>query len=134
MAASDPTATLYLRSLPRRLVREVKAAAARSGSTLTGFVRESLERSVEGPSRAPSSDEEFDLDRAWYERNLAKVRARHEGRYVAVIGGAIVDHDEDFAALAERVFARFGVRSIFMPRVGPAPATVRVRSPRLVRA
>jgi heme exporter protein D len=39
--ASEQT-TLYLRGLPRQLVREAKAAAARRGSTLAALVSDSL--------------------------------------------------------------------------------------------
>ena len=44
MAASEDGATLYLRGLPRTVVRESKARAARRGITLTAYVAEILVR------------------------------------------------------------------------------------------
>jgi hypothetical protein len=132
MAATEPKTTLYLRSLPRGLVRKVKARAAERGTTLNRFVQESLERSVSEPARSENEDE-LEEDRLWFEANAARLRARYEGNYVAILGGRIVDHDEDFAELAERVFARHGSRSILMPKVGAGLERVRLRSPRLLR-
>jgi len=58
---------------------------------------------------------------------------RYRGEHVAIIDEAVIDHDREFAALASRVFARFGNRSIYMPRVQDDEPVVRVRSPRRVR-
>ena len=125
--------TLFLRNLPADLVREVKAMAARRGQTLTTLISETLARSltVEGESQAPSDDLERDM--AWYRKNRAALLRRYHGQYVAIVDGAIVDHGRNFDALATRVFARFGNRNVYMPRVQTGEATVRIRSPRKLR-
>ncbi len=129
--ASERT-TLYLRGLPRQLVREAKAAAARRGSTLAALVGDSLAQSFQ----AGTPDEPGDALREnmrWYERNRRRLLTQYRGEYVAVVDRAVVDHDRDFSALAERVFARHGGRPIFAPRVQELEARARLRSPRRVR-
>ncbi len=123
------TKTLFLRNLPSGLVREVKAAAARRGKTLTALVEEALTRSlqVEDP---PSELETIQDDIAWYARHRTKLLGRYRGEYVAIIDEAVADHDRDYSALAGRVFTRFGNRGVYMPRVQDSEPVVHVRSPR----
>ena len=122
---------LFLRNLPVELVRETKAAAARRGKSLTAFVSEALARSLRVDDAPSSEPDVLASDIAWYQRNRSKLLQRYRGEYVAIVDGAVVDHDRDFSALAERVFGRFGYRSIYMPRVQRDEAVVRIRSPRL---
>lgn len=42
---------VYLRGIPTELVREAKAAAAKQGVTLAGFVAQTLARALEKPSQ-----------------------------------------------------------------------------------
>ena len=121
------TTTLYVRGVPRPVVRQAKAAAAREGRTLGGWVADRLARAT-GTSRAASSADQLRDDLTWYESHKAHLEPRYSGQYVAIVGRAVVDHDVAFEALARRVFARFGTRPICMPRVGRDQ--LRVRSPR----
>ncbi len=125
--ADSQTTTLYVRGVPRPLVREAKAAAAREGRTLGSWVADRLARAT-GTASQPTGTEELRDDLAWYEANQTRLERKYPGKYVAIVHRAVVDHDVDFQALAQRVFARFGTRSICMPRVGRRE--VRVRSPR----
>jgi hypothetical protein len=45
-------------------------------------------------------------ERAAYERNKEEILALYEGQYVAMLAGRVIDHDVDYASLAERVYAR----------------------------
>ncbi len=129
------TATLYLRGIPRRLVREAKVAAARRGITLTALAKEAL-AAVIGLDPAPPEElpDDFTRDWSWYETNKAKLLRRYRNRYVAILNRKVVDHDTDFGPLARRVYDRYGVRSICMPKVVPGDEVVRLSSPRLRRA
>lgn len=127
MADSDTT-TLYLRGIPRPLVREAKAAAAREGRTLGRWVTDRLARAT--GAAAPSGAHALDGDLRWYEANKAALERKYSGEYVAIVDDAVVDHARDFETLARRVFARFGTRPVCMPRVGRSE--IRVRSPRVV--
>jgi len=66
----------------------------------------------------------------WYEKNRSRLLRQHPGEYIAIVDRAVIDHDLDFEALARRVFARIGVRPVFMPRVQAGEGGARVRSPR----
>ncbi len=126
---------LFLRDVPTELIREVKAVAARRGQTLTTVVTEALTRSLGGDGASTASDSlQGDMD--WYRKRRASLVKRYEGAYVAIIDQKIVDHGRAFDQLAVRVFARYGNRNIYMPRVTahPEDLTVVVRSPRRSRS
>jgi len=125
--------TLFLRNVPTEIVREAKAAAARRGETLTALVTQALARSlrVEGEPRERPDDLQRDIE--WYRTHRSDLVRRHRGEYVAIIDAAVVDHGRDFSALAARVFARFGNRNVYMPRVQADEPVARIRSPRRSR-
>lgn len=138
-------ATLYLRGVPEELVREAKAVAARQGKTLTALVTETLAAALRaGPAKrigAVGRDlpPDFRKSMAWFETHKKTLTRRYPGEYVAIVGARVVDHDRQFDPLARRMFARLGVRPIFMPRIPArgerdAEPTVNVPSPRLVQA
>jgi len=123
--------TLYLRGVPKDLVRELKARAARQGLTLTALATYALTRAV---GSEPQDDlQPLEADMAWYEAHKPQLLRRYRGQYLAIVGGRVLDHDVDFSAPAARVFAKVGVRPVFMPRC-VADEIVHLRSPRLVRA
>ena|SRR5437762_2094500 len=122
--------SLFLRGMPTELVREAKAAAARRGATLTALVSEALARSLGVDSEAPDRADDLQRDIIWYRANRPTLLQRYRGEYVAIVDATVVDHGRDFNALAARVFARFGNRNIYIPRVQAAEPTARIRSPR----
>lgn len=131
----DDRATLYLRGVPRNLVREAKALAARRGITLTALVVEALAREVEpraGP-RAGGVPRELRADAAWYEAHRRELLRRYRGQYLAIREGKVIDHDRDFAALARRVFEHLGPHPVYMPKCVPERRIVRAPSPRVAR-
>ena len=128
--------TLYLRGVPRAVVKQAKVAAAQRGTTLAAFVTEAMQRSL-GSKAAPDSAELADPlagDFAWLEAHRDRLVRKYEGLYVAIVNGEVIDHDSDFSALAQRVFRRGGVRPVLMPRVTRAAPVVHLRSPRRKRA
>lgn len=132
MAQTQDTATLYLRGIPRKLVREAKAEAARRGMSLTAFARESLARALgTAPLRSeePESIETIRPDLDWFEANRTRLARRYRNEYVAIVNRKVVDHDRDFGALARRVYAKYGVRSIAMPKVTPEERVVSIPTP-----
>lgn len=130
MMAGQETATLYLRGVPRKLVREAKAEAARRGMTLTAFAKEALARAL---GRASEEDEDAirpirpDLD--WFEANRTRLHRRYPNEYLAIISRKVVDHDVSFEALARRVFAKYGLKSIAMPKATAEEEVVNIPTP-----
>lgn len=136
MAQRKNGSTLYVRGVPERLVRAAKARAAERGITLTDFVIEAVDAAVEADvADTPDERAEPDLesDQAWYEAHRPELEQRYPDQYVAIVDGEVVDHDAEFAALAERVHARFGRRHVLMPRVVPGGRVVHLPSPRVQR-
>lgn len=132
MTQSQDTATLYLRGVPRTLVREAKAEAARRGMSLTAFTREALARALR--SKAARTDEREGVetirpDLNWFEANRKRLLRRYRNEYVAIVNRKIVDHDPDFGVLARRVFAKYGLRSIAMPKVTADERVVEIPTP-----
>jgi hypothetical protein len=125
---------LFLRGVPTELVREAKAAAARRGATLTTIVAEALARSLGVSDETQDGADDLHRDIAWYQENRSNLLRRYRGEYVAIIDHAVVDHGRDFGAVAARVFARFGNRSVYMPRVQTSEPAARIRSPRRSRS
>lgn len=130
MAGQD-TGTLYLRGVPRNLVREAKAEAARRGMSLTAFAKEALAKAL---GTTAGEDEEGGIqsirpDLDWFEANRKRLAKRYRDEYIAIINRKVVDHDPDFGALARRVFAKYGVKSIAMPKVTPQERVVNIRTP-----
>ena len=124
--------TLYLRGIPTRLVRELKAEAARRGLTLTALAIAALAGAL---GTEPQDDlKPLEADMAWYEGQWRQLLRRYAGEYVAIAGRRFLDHDVDFSALAARVFGKVGARPIFMPRVAAEDEIVHLRSPRRIPA
>ena len=128
MHSESEKTVLYLRGVPRSLVREAKAAAARQGRTLASLTCRALASALEsGASDAPDA---LGSEMAWFEKSRELLLARYPGQYLAIVGHAVLDHDPEFSALAERVFKK-GARAVFMPRLTPKATAIRIRSPRV---
>lgn len=133
MTANSELTVLYLRGVPRGLVREAKAAAAREGRTLASLTCGALASAL-GAEAPEDPTAELRREMSWYQKHRARLFARFQGEFVAIYRRAVIDHDHDFSALAERVFEKLGPRPIFMPHLVRQAPIARVRSPRLVRS
>ena len=134
--SQDPTGTLYLRGIPRQLTREAKAEAARRGMSLTAFTKEALATALrQRATRTEHSNgiEAIRPDLKWFEVNRHRLLQRYPNEYVAILKRKVIDHDREFAGLAQRVFDKYGVRSIAMPQVTVQERVLNLRSPRIVR-
>lgn len=157
MRPSSSSKPVYLRGIPAHVVREAKAVAARRGITLAVFVTEAIVRAIrQSQEQAPREhaatldtdspdplDLDLDLDdkaddlsseMRWFEQHRERLNRELSGEYAAIIEHEVVDHDADFDALARRVFAKHGLRNVFMPYVGTQVRPLRVRSPRMEAA
>jgi len=137
---------VYLRGLPPEVVREAKAAAARRGVTLAGYVAECLSQARNKSSAATTrsgGSERLQDELRWFQRARQRLSEQYAGQFVAIVDRSVVDHDADFEALAERVFTTYGTRDVLMPQLPsgsgrPAAGStsktpLRLRSPRVLR-
>lgn len=79
------------------------------------------------PREARTNNPEYQDAVNYYEANKTELLREYLDQYVAIINASVVDHDSDYSALAERVFKKYGPKSIFMPRVQKREQVVRVR-------
>ncbi len=53
----------------------------------------------------------------YYRDHKAEILECYAGKYVAIINDKVVDADEDFSYLADRVYGKYGYKTIYMPFV-----------------
>ena len=86
-------------------------------------------------TEAPSQDDElaaFEAAKKFFRAHRRALLGKYRGRYIAIIGGEVVDVDDDSIRLALRVYKRFGYRAIYMPFVSEKPEVAHIHSPRTV--
>jgi hypothetical protein len=85
------------------------------------------EEVVNDERRAAMASEE-----AAYQAMHAELRAKYPDQHVAILGGKLVDHDEDGVALYLRIRQRYPGQFVLMTPVGPEPEEqYQVMSPRI---
>lgn len=132
MTQPQDRATLYLRGIPRGLVWEAKSEAARRGMSLTAFAREALANALgvrTGRAEPREGIEAIRPDLDWFEANRKRLLRRYRNEYVAIVNRKVVDHDSKFERLAKRVFAKYGLRPVAIPKVTAQERIVEVPSP-----
>jgi prevent-host-death family protein len=144
LRASDPddrivaiimaTRTVGVRDLKLHAPALVRRAASGESIVITRYGRpeavlgpvrgaEQAGRAAAGGTNSARMDAWRNEQRA-FERLLPRIVRRYRGRYVAVLGGRVVDTDQDHDALFERVWRKHGLRAFYIGRVGAAPAIV----------
>lgn len=123
--------TLYLRDIPKDLVRNLKAQAALRGMTLTAFVIEILSKAAGEDTL--STLKPIGADMAWYDAHKAALLRRYRGEHVAILNQKVIDHDENFGTLAQRVYAKVGMRPVFMHLCEDPEPVMHFYSPQIIR-
>lgn len=68
----------------------------------------------------------------YFEANKEGLLRQYEGKFVAILHDEVVDSDEDFEALGERIIKKFGSRDILVRRVTKEPEVIYIPTPFLV--
>jgi cell division GTPase FtsZ len=55
---------------------------------------------------------EFQEAKAYFEANTRELLEKYEGKYVAILSREVIDADDDFSLLAERVYSRYGYKDM----------------------
>jgi len=71
--------------------------------------------------------------KVFFQANREKLLAEYEGKYIAILGGKVMDTDEDFSVLAERVYSRYGYKDIYMPKVERKETILHIPTPQIKR-
>lgn len=76
-------------------------------------------------------DEQADAEMQAYVAMHPLLKATQYGKHVAILNGKLIDADDDFDALFDRVHAAYPHQFVWMSKVGDEPIeTFTVRSPR----
>ncbi|MBT9167243.1 MAG: hypothetical protein DDT19_00568 [Syntrophomonadaceae bacterium] len=82
------------------------------------------------PSQTKADDlADFRQAQEYFAQNKEEIVADYDNKYVAILDNKIVDSDEDFSSLAKRVYAKFGYRAIYMPKVTREEEVIHIPSP-----
>jgi len=120
-------------SIPEPLYRRAHELARLSQKTVDAVIAEALEGAFPAFDVNPERDQ-MDEEQAAYARLRESLLMTHEGQYVAIHGGELVDADVDQAALLRRIDARFPNDVVHLRRVTREPdRELRIYSPRLIR-
>jgi hypothetical protein len=71
----------------------------------------------------------FQEDLAYFNSHREELLRDYRGKWIAIIRGTVVDTDDEFAALAQRVYSKYGYRAILMTRVETETPLVNLYSP-----
>lgn len=75
---------------------------------------------------------QIDREQRIYERRHSELLAQYHGRYIAMLGGKVVDHDMDRLALRRRIRKQHGNTPVFFTLVEDDPIqTFWMRSPQI---
>lgn len=120
-------------TLPKRLYQRANALAQEQNRKVDALTTEALEALIPDVYISPDR-ERMEQEQAAYERMRESLWATHQGQYVAIHGGELVDADADLMTLVQRINARYPAEIVHIRQVTRGPdRELRVRSPRLER-
>lgn len=121
-------------SIPEPLYRRAQELAKANHQPVDEVIAAALEVALPAFDVNPERDL-MEQEQAAYARLRDSLLATHEGQYVAIHGGELVDSDPDQTALLRRIDARFPNEVVHLRRVTREPdRELRIYSPRLVRS
>jgi len=81
-----------------------------------------------------SYEEAIAIEKKIFEKKKEDYLKEYDGKYVALFNGVYLDSDEDFSALAKRIYATYGYDApVYMPLVIKGERKYRMASPRLIK-
>lgn len=119
-------------TLPDSIYRQVEAAARHASrpvaDVLIDVVASAFPAFYVHPQR-----EQMEREQAAYERQREELLSKHEGQYIAMRGGVVIDHDRDEMELVRRIQAKFPDDVVHLRLVTRAPdPELRFRSPKFI--
>ena len=119
-------------SIPESLYRRARDLARLNRQPVDAVIAEALDQAFPVFHVSPER-ERMEQEQAAYMRLRESLLATHEGQYVAIHGGRVVDADPDEATLAIRVSESYPGQVVHIHQVNREPERdLVIRSPRLV--
>jgi predicted transcriptional regulator len=120
-------------SIPEPLYRRARELARLNHQPVDTVIAEALAEAFPAFDINPQR-EQMQQEQAAYARLHDSLLATHEGQYVAIHDGELVDFDADEMALLRRIDARYPDEVVHLRRVtGEPEREIRIYSPRLIR-
>jgi hypothetical protein len=122
-------------SIPQKLYRRVRELAYAHDRPVDDMLVEVLDQALPPDDEPDVNDEDRGVEREMqaYITLHPMLKEKYLGQHVAVYGGQLIDMDEDFAALYERIEAQYPDEFIWLTTVEEeAMPTLVFRSPRFL--
>ena len=104
------------------------------GAAISDYLTDTLPESDLYVVPPAESDDAVEQEKRAYMRLHPALKRTHLGKYVAIHAGQLVDEDEDYGALFERIDARYPDQFVWMSKVEDEPIkTIFMRSFHLER-
>lgn len=119
-------------TLPDDLYRQAERQAELRHQTLDSLLSDILAESIR--QQMDQNDDPVEKELAAYRAMHEKLSQKYAGHHVAIFQGKLVDHDQDGAALSQRIYNRFPDEFVLIRQVTAEPERVlHFRSPRLIK-
>ncbi|MCB8924068.1 MAG: hypothetical protein H6652_00415 [Ardenticatenaceae bacterium] len=124
-------------SIPQKLYRRVSDLARARNQPVDDVLADVLEQALPADKSSPNNSEEDAVEREMraFIQMHPMLKKKYLGQHVAMLNGQLIDVDEDYGALYERIDAKYPDQFVWMAKVEDEPMpTLVFRSPRLEAA
>ena len=120
-------------TIPQRLYQRVRKLAHARNQSVDDVLTEVLDQALPAnDSPANSEDEAVEKEMQAFIALHQMLKEKYLGQHVAIFGGKLIDVDEDYSALYQRIDAEYPDQFVWMAQVTDDPMpTLVFRSPRL---
>ena len=117
----------------KRVSQLAKARQQNIGEAIAEYLADTLPAADVGGVVRAEYDPAVEREKEAYLQLYPELKGKYKGRYVAIHEGKLVDHDEDYGALFERIDDRYPDEFVWLACVEDEPiGTLVFRSPRFV--
>lgn len=119
-------------TLPDDLYRQAERQAELRQQSVDSLLSDILAESIQ--KQMDHNDDPVEKELVAYRAMHDQLYREYAGHHVAIFQGNLVDHDQDGAALSQRIYARFPDEFVLIRQVSAEPERVlHFRSPRLIK-
>ncbi|MDQ4076253.1 MAG: DUF5678 domain-containing protein [Chloroflexota bacterium] len=119
-------------SVPDKVYQQAAQVAQRTNRSIEDVLTDTLVRAFP-PLHVHAKRDQMQQEEAAFEALHPTLLERYPDEYVAIHGGAVVDHDRDEIALVQRLDAHYPQQVVLIRQVRPeGPPPLHFRSPRFL--
>ena len=121
-------------SIPQKLYRRVRDLARARNQPVDDVLADVLEQALLAEKSAPGNQEDDPVEQEMqaFIQLHPMLKEKYLGQHVAILNGQLIDSDQDYGALYDRIDAQYPDQFVWMARVEDEPMpTLVFRSPRL---